>query len=702
MILLLVGCRKEYAVPENSSSDLNTAEGHYFINQPIVNVYPYDGRVYCAGDEIGYYTFEDGGLYRSLSDQDADSVYADESGIYLLCPSEVVVMAPDGTVLQSCPSDYRKNESYRYGDPQICVTGEKIVYAYSVTGGDTDGFCLYTIDKATGEVSKADLTCENPPSFAYSIFPSGKDVLLVCPYEDPLRPAGRIGVYRYSPDDNCTEFLYTTDYDLSVSDLTDDGTLYICHENINTASRTLGYLEDGSLHSQRIIGLEEHAEAVGTVIGYAAEDGSNPDCRIDRIFYTGTDCLLWDSENGVLSVYDIRSGGETLTVIRPVSYIGKGGVTGGSFFSGYSEEDMVNFSVEYDCRVESISYPADEYENRLRMKLLAGDKDFDIVYFDDSCGAMLPAILNYGLYLPLEKYESVAAGFERYMDGVREIMTCNWHLIGVPFTVSSRGIQITERYAELGLPELRNDWTQEDFWKICDAAVGKLNSDESLILAPGPMLLEPIIQQGAAEGQISHSDVLTLMKNLKKYYEAGVLSSSRRNTAVCCELTVPAQSESWIAVEEEGMVVSVPLYQEKKYAAVQNFVFAASSSQNPDLAVKYLEMLLSPEHIAEYRPGISYLLDDMTGYFEKIWPHRTSEYPKNQWAAVDCEIPPIAVWTNQNGRDALAGAEIAVYDSDGTFMQIAKEVMSSMLAGEITPETAADEIVREAEYRFME
>ena len=138
LILLLVGCRKEYAVPEKSSSDLNTAEGHYFINQPIVNVYPYDGRVYCAGDEVGYYTFEDGGLYRPLSDQDADAVYADESGIYLLCPSEVVVMAPDGAVLQSCPVDYRKNEEYRYGDPQICVTGEKIVYAYSVTGGDTD------------------------------------------------------------------------------------------------------------------------------------------------------------------------------------------------------------------------------------------------------------------------------------------------------------------------------------------------------------------------------------------------------------------------------------------------------------------------------------------------------------------------------------------------------------------------------------
>ena len=301
LILLLAGCGKESAVLNNRRSDSAITEGHYFINQSIEEVYPFDDRIYCVGDEVGYYTFDGGGLYHTLADHAADSVYADDTGIYLLCPSEAVVMAPDGTVLQSCPVDYRKNEEYRYGDPQICVTEEKIVYAYSVTGGDTDGFCLYTIDQATGEVSKADLTCENPPSFAHNIYPSGKDVLLVCPYEDPLRPAGRIGVYRYSPDDNCTEFLYTTDYDLSMSDLTDDGTLYICQENINTASRTLGYLEDGSLRSQRMIGLEEHAEAVGTVIGYTAEDGSNPDCRIDRIFYTGTDCLLWDSGNGVLS-----------------------------------------------------------------------------------------------------------------------------------------------------------------------------------------------------------------------------------------------------------------------------------------------------------------------------------------------------------------------------------------------------------------
>lgn len=713
------GCGKQqdnmlYSSEKYMSTDLS--DGHYLLDENEKIIYPYNNKIYAVGDKFGYYDAGENMRYTKLADQSADAIFVDEYGIYLLCEQKIMIYDHDGTEIGSYEVRYREREDLQYFSPCIIADEKNIYYSFCMIGeiyGESSGeFQMFILEKETGVSRLANLACDKSMIYAYGLHLLSDGVLLIGPYEDPVVLTGRNGIYHYSVKNDELALTWSSEYSMNLTDVNpENSVIYLCSENINTASFTLGALssESDSLAGDCIIGMEQHCEAVGNIIGYNAEDGSNPACSTDKMFFTGYDYLLWDRENHVLSVYGVPSNdeGSTLTVLRPDVTKNENGETVNSFFCTYSEEDIAAFSAESGYQVKSIAYAADTYGDRLRMRLLAGEDDFDIVYFDDLCASMLPAILNYSLYMPLEGFDSITKGFEQYMDGVQDVMTHDGHIIGIPFTMTEYCVYVSENYSALGFPEISNSWTQDDFWAVCEAAVGKLDGKTPIFnVVEERILLYPIIQYGAITSNISYDDILAFTQNLKKYTEAGVLGSGGISAEVSNAI-VPAQSSGWMwQTGEDGMLVSAPLYKGKKYAVVTDFIFANAKTKNPQLAAEYLTYMLDKS--GELRSGLSYLLEDTNAYYERIWTDEVmkkfdnSPYPLNTWTRVPCEINTTAAWITGSGSAAIAGSELAPYDADGTFMTLMQQLLNSMLADEISPEEAAKQIYDEACYRYME
>ena len=78
--------------------------------------------------------------------------------------------------------------------------------------------------------------------------------------------------------------------------------------------------------------------------------------------------------------------------------------------------------------------------------------------------SLLASILNYNLYLPLEAYDSISSGFDKYFDGVRDVMSYDGHIFGIPYYLTVEGFTSEDNTID----KLSPDYTLDDFWKLCE------------------------------------------------------------------------------------------------------------------------------------------------------------------------------------------------------------------------------------------
>lgn len=92
------------------------------------------------------------------------------------------------------------------------------------------------------------------------------------------------------------------------------------------------------------------------------------------------------------------------------------------------------YDEDYDITVDMKYYNGGLFTDKMRLKMLAGDNDYDVVLLEGDT-TLLPQILKYDLYLHLENYDNITSGFDKMIDGLDELMTYNGHLFGIPYVV---------------------------------------------------------------------------------------------------------------------------------------------------------------------------------------------------------------------------------------------------------------------------
>ena len=121
------------------------------------------------------------------------------------------------------------------------------------------------------------------------------------------------------------------------------------------------------------------------------------------------------------------------------------------------------FEEENKIAVNAKGYAHDKFVDNLRLKLLAGDDDYDVVMLEHA-DELLASILNYNLYLPLEAYDSISSGFDKYFDGVRDVMSYDGHIFGIPYYLTVEGFTSENDTID----KLSPDYTIDDFWNFCE------------------------------------------------------------------------------------------------------------------------------------------------------------------------------------------------------------------------------------------
>ena len=136
------------------------------------------------------------------------------------------------------------------------------------------------------------------------------------------------------------------------------------------------------------------------------------------------------------------------------------------WMSGAMTRMNTQFEEENKIAANAKGYAHDKFVDNLRLKLLAGDDDYDVVMLEHA-DELLASILNYNLYLPLEAYDSISSGFDKYFDGVRDVMSYDGHIFGIPYYLTAYGLT-TEGDTGSTLDKLSTDYTLDDFWKLCE------------------------------------------------------------------------------------------------------------------------------------------------------------------------------------------------------------------------------------------
>ena len=163
------------------------------------------------------------------------------------------------------------------------------------------------------------------------------------------------------------------------------------------------------------------------------------------------------------------------------------------------------------------------------------DITFDVGLFGDVDGIFEPELeintaykfkdltgVNTYLSRTLEAYDCISSGFDGYFDGVRDVMSYDGHIFGIPYYLTADGFTSENDTID----KLSPDYTLDDFWNFCE------ESGSSRILfcttltnqKPFYYIISSILEDGMRKGDISRDTLLECIETYMKYRKAGSLN----------------------------------------------------------------------------------------------------------------------------------------------------------------------------------
>ncbi len=704
-VMILTACKDEkyggVSIANNPYQMGDIDDRVYVLENGETVVFPFNGKIYAATSwsegSIGYYDTADSMKYTALAKIPTHSMYVWDGGITAISNGSIVQTDHTGTVMNSwdISETVKLDNGYH---TELGVSSDYIAAAFVMSDLNDEIVRFLILDQNDGSVYNGRIDGGYEISYVHSIRPIDSETFAISAIFTDEFGKNSGGVFHFSAKDMTVRYKYSFENCLG-SDCV-NGIAYGISNDLSVY-RLLEMNEDtGKGNVLRVIGADTHIEKIRTAIGIDEYLPSSND-----LFYTGYNYLIWDKEQHVLTVYGTYQdeNAKTLTIMYPVSIVTDEGIRKPNV--GDVEYAMMKFEEMTGCRVEAITYPITEYADRLRMKLLAGEDDVDVVFLD-KCdeGDLFASILRYKLYLPLNGYSKITDNYQSFADGVKEYMTVNGELIGIPYEFSGEAVLITDQYKELGLPEISSNWTLDDFYALCDMATEYCSDTTALAPYPHYWLIKAIIQNGINNGKLEYDEIYNAVERIKTYGDKGVFAKNRREVDefLLEYVPVPPQSHFGVAMVNGNEFVPFPTIDGNRYAALSSFSFIYSKSSEPELAAEFLAMLSGEEFAPLIESGKTYFMKDSSSYYNLIWGDNfTQKYERFKWNRVDIELSDVQQTLAKAFADVFPGTSMLTIDNDDMTSKIVDE-FNRLMDGETTVKGTADAIYEYAMYRYFE
>ncbi len=276
-------------------------------------------------------------------------------------------------------------------------------------------------------------------------------------------------------------------------------------------------------------GAESVVSRVVTSLDGAEESGVyQPSFRFDRIYFTGSDYILWSAKGKTVFVVD-ADGGKYVTVLAPDNVDGYYTESVGNYVlsTAVNERILTLLMERYGCDIRLITYPADVYESKLPTKLMAKDDDFDVYLLYNTNTSLIRSVVENGAFYPADKLEggAVMENITKMSPYISSALTTEKGIIGVPVMYSGETVlkaapkETWEKYG-LTYPD-GEDFSVEDYLDLCE----KLTSlDRDLLVRTADItnyLLADFTEQYVREGEVDRDLLERLLDVYIKSYTTG-------------------------------------------------------------------------------------------------------------------------------------------------------------------------------------
>ena len=675
---------------------------YYFEDEPDV-VYPYGNKFYEASyntGNVGYREPESMEYHLLYNVGDAaDDIYVDESGIYTVGGHVVYHIDFDGNVIEKTelPEFEVVQDGYCIAASENYIT---VCYRYVKENGKDFENKIYVIDRKTNEITQYDYQKSQDNDTLGRIIPTsngGKFVVI-----------GTSQAYNFDAATGKIELLYERANSHSNDYSKNDNCLYFFEKYMSgeiNFGRT--QLPDGEKTIVRSTDCEYFYPEIKALVEDAGREATEN--WFSGIFYTESGYILWDKLNKVTCVFTekVNNTGEEITVLyRNSPSTVETSLPDYEIEFGWMRGAMTRMNTQFEeenkIAVNAKGYAHDKFVENLRVKLLAGDDDYDVVMLERA-DELLASILNYNLYLPLETYDSISSGFDKYFDGVRDVMSYDGHIFGIPYYLTVEGFTSENDTID----KLSPDYTLDDFWNFCE------ESGSSRIMfcttltnhKPFYYIISSILEDGMKKGDISRDTILECIETYMKYRKAGSLNLNPPGDGPLRIIGgIGGTLSSNFDERKYKGLRSLPTYDGKRYVNIESMAYINSKTKNTDLAVQYLSMLVSDDYLAwitEYQK--SYLAKDKDSYFcfSPRGGEVENEYRKTKlFGDENVYMRGCNQFLVENGEDFFVNAAPRIYT--GSLEDVINEVYDGLNEGKLTAEEAADKIYSEASYQLME
>ena len=711
MFILTLICGCSNAMGDNSSKYKCDAisDGVYCLDENTSSVYPYENKFYHVNYENGNigYSEPETMEYHLLCTLDKDTlndvyvdIYVDDTGIYVSGDYVVYVIDFDGNIIDriNLPDTGAYWYSHRLAANKKYIT---VCCSYKMTKEAEWENVIYVIDRKTNKISTYDYTKVRDTDTLERIIPTNKenDFILV----------GNHQVYSFNATNGKYDMVYDGVNGYIVDYSPNDNCLYFMDQSNTSGEILIGRitLPSGEINVVRNTNEEYIFARIKPVVEAAGKEAKGS--YFVTVFYTESGFMFWTQSNSVIWVLpeEVNDTGEEITVIYRnspsiVTLHSSDYVSGFGWMNGIMERMNTQFEEEKKIAVNAKGYAHDKFVENLRVKLLAGDDDYDVVMLEHA-DELLASILNYNLYLPLEAYDSISSGFDKYFDGVRDVMSYDGHIFGIPYYLTVDGFTSEDNTID----KLNPDYTLDDFWNFCE------ESGSSRIMfcttltnhKPFYYIISSILEDGMKKGDISRDTLLECIETYTKYRKAGSLNLDPPGDGPLRIIGgIGGTLSSNFDEREYKGLRSLPTYDGKRYVNIESMAYINSKTKNTDLAVQYLSMLVSDDYLAwitEYQK--SYLAKDKDSYFYlSLGENKVANGYKKIKVTGEENVymrgcNPFQV---ENGEDIFVNAAPRIYT--GSLEDMINEVYDGLNEGKLTEEEAADKIYSEASYQLME
>lgn len=465
------------------------------------------------------------------------------------------------------------------------------------------------------------------------------------------------GTYSYNPQKNCINYYKMIGFG--------DGSY-----NYNIREH---YLETGIDITTKMIDFDR----------ISSLSNIKDDFHINKMFCSESTIIFWSNYNDCFLVID-QSEEEHLNVL----------ISKNSLMI-YSIPQMISrFEAEYGYPVHIVEYPEDIYKDKLRIKLLSGDSDYDVFFINNpNENNLLSSILKYDLFEPLDNYEGLTNNFSQMFDGISSMMSYNNRIFGIPFVLNYyNSYDLKYDLTKYGYTVADKQLTNDDIWNLCEEVIK--SGEQEVSIFERVKLVDFVIsfvQESIDKNYLDKNALTYILENIKKYSDAGVLfDNGNSSEGKRCLLDFSINYfymalYSEIPIYPEFGTVQLATNNKKNLWNLNVCAFINKYSKNKEMAANLLKVMTNSEYI--YNTEIYQFImlgSDLTRY---------DKY--NEWSSDRLSYLSDLSYIFKNSA-------IITYDVGILTELIYETITSGLLDGSISPQQAADMIYEQVQYTYFE